>query len=88
MNEDQEYLALRDIFLEANPACVQCGKTPANQIHHICRGVNRRRSLLNSDTWLGVCSTACHEALAALPVAVQVTIKQRSVKGTVERLRK
>lgn len=88
MKEDKEYLAMRDIYLEQNPACVNCGK-PANQIHHIVKGTaGKARSLLNSDTWLAVCGTECHEAVDALPIAVQISLKQRGVSSTIERLRK
>lgn len=88
LNRDAEYLALRDIYLEENPECVQCGK-PATQVHHIVGGVaGRARSLLNSDTWLGVCSTECYETIASISWLGQSAIKAVMVKKTIERLRR
>ena len=84
---DAEYLVLRDIYLEENPRCAVCeGK--AVEVHHIVCGVaGRARSLLNSDTWLGVCSK-CHEEVEGLHWLTQVELKQVAIKETVLRLMK
>ncbi len=88
LNRDAEYLVLHDIYLEENPECVRCGK-PATQIHHIVGGTaGRARSLLNSDTWLGVCSTVCHDKVDSLKLETQLKLKQINVKKTIERLLK
>ncbi len=88
LNRDAEYNAFRDLYLEQNPCCVLCDK-PATQVHHIVGGVaGRGRSLLNPDTWLGVCGTECHELIEAQSKAVQVSLKQTAVRETIERLRK
>lgn len=89
LDRDAEYLAMRDIYLEENPKCVRpkCGKR-ANQVHHIVRGTaGKVRSLLNSDSWLGVCSSECHDAVEKMTPDAQIKLKQRTVRATIERLR-
>jgi 5-methylcytosine-specific restriction endonuclease McrA len=86
MTKDQEYLRLRDIYLDENPACCSCG-IPASEVHHICRGVNRGRSLLNVDTWLGLCRD-CHGKMDNATFEAQVRLKERAIRYTIERLRK
>jgi hypothetical protein len=85
--EDREYAKLRKAYLQENPICVLCQKT-ATQIHHVVRGANRRRGLLNTNTWIEVCSTECHEAVEALNFRMQICLKQNAIRETVERLRK
>lgn len=88
LNRDAEYLFVHDIYLEENPTCVLCGKQ-AKQIHHVVRGdAGRARSLLNSDTWLGVCDSVCHDIVEKLPPENQIRLKQQSVAVTIRRLRK
>jgi hypothetical protein len=85
--DDEIYLALRDVYLHENPRCAMC-RGASQCVHHVVRGVaGRARSLLNSDTWLGLCNT-CHDAVERLPIAEQVKLKQSAVKATIERLRK
>ena len=86
LNRDAEYLVLRDIYLEENPCCVIC-PTDATEVHHICRGIYRHRSLLNQDSWLGVCHD-CHEHVESMTVPQQIKLKLFTVKKTIERLRK
>ncbi len=87
LNRDAEYLVLRDIYLEQNPKCVLCGK-PADQVHHIVGGTaGRARSLLNSDTWLGVCGI-CHDIISSMSPLAQSVVKAEEVKETIKRLRK
>jgi hypothetical protein len=82
---DEEYLALRDMYLAENPNC-WCGY-PATEVHHIVRGTaGRSRSLLNTNTFLGVCRD-CHGRMEQLPWVDQVAIKQATIIQTVERLR-
>lgn len=90
MDRDAEYLALKDMYLAENPECTFAScVVPATQIHHIVRGTaGRARSLLNTNTWLGVCGGECHDALERLPVEIQIAIKQNSVRLTIERLRR
>jgi hypothetical protein len=85
-HEDREYAKLRKAYLLENPICVLCQKT-ATQIHHVVRGANRRRGLLNTNTWIEVCSTECHEAVEALNFRMQICLKQNAIRETVERLR-
>ena len=85
--EDRQYTKLRATYLEQNPFCVLCDKT-ANQVHHLLRGANRRRGLLNTDTWLGCCSTECHDEIEKLTWGMQLLLKQHAVRTTIERLRK
>ncbi len=87
LSKDATYLVLRDLYLESNPFCVRCGKK-STQVHHVCRGQFRAQSLLNTDTWLGVCGSECHDAVEKLPIEKQVALKQRTVRLTIERLRK
>jgi 5-methylcytosine-specific restriction endonuclease McrA len=83
---DEQYLALRDIYLEENPACCSCGGA-ACEVHHICRGVNRGKSLLNPDTWLSLCGD-CHRQMDKTTIAAQVRLKESAVRYAIERLRK
>lgn len=86
MDRDAEYLALEDIYLEENPSCVNCPDY-AKQVHHICRGpAGRAASLLNQDTWLGVCGDVCHAEVDALPLEDQIRMKQFQVLETINRL--
>lgn len=88
---DTEYLVLRDIYLEENPECdyQKCqGSGRANQVHHICRGNDKAKSLLNQNTWLGACCQECHDAIEKLTPAQQIKIKQQRVRSTIERLRR
>lgn len=89
LNRDAEYLVLRDIYLQQNPLCVfrACGR-PASEVHHVVRGTaGRSRSLLNSDTYLGVCHEH-HDAIEKLTPEQQIKLKQRTVRQTIERLRR
>jgi hypothetical protein len=84
---DEEYLALRDIYLEENPTCVNCA-LQASEVHHIISGTaGRARSLLNPNTWLGVCN-GCHRLVEKMSVLRQFTLKCEDVCRTIERLRK
>lgn len=86
LTTDEEYNALRDIYLEQNPACEMCGK-PATEVHHIvCGTAGRAASLLNSNTWLGVCE-ACHRKCESLNWRTQMMQKLRSVRKTIEFLK-
>jgi hypothetical protein len=77
---------MRDIYLEENPSCVRCGRR-ARQVHHIAGGTaGRAASLLNSDTWLGVCSSECHEAVDRMTIEAQIRLKQKKVRETIKRL--
>jgi|GEM_PF-4651452 len=88
LDRDAEYLVLRDIYLEENPVCAMCASWPSSQVHHVVRGTaGRARSLLNSDTWLGVCAN-CHDEVEKLTPAAQIKLKQKCVKETIERLRR
>lgn len=90
MDRDAEYLAVRDVYLESNPVCSRpgCGRA-AVSVHHIVRGTaGRSRSLLNADTYLGVCSDECHDAIEKMTPDAQIKLKQRTVRATIERLRR
>lgn len=83
---DEEYRALAAIYLEENPQCVLCGGV-ATQVHHVCSGsAGRAASLLNSDTWLGVCAN-CHASVEGYPKRLQRLLKQDQVREAMERLR-
>lgn len=86
LNRNETYLAVKSIYLEENPQCVRCGK-PAHEIHHVCRGCHRERSLLNTDTWLGVCGTECHDLVERLSIEKQIHLKLTTTRRTIERLR-
>lgn len=89
LDRDAEYNAMRDIYLEQNPTCSYCWSRPSQQVHHIVRGVaGRARSLLNPDTWLGVCSVECHEAIERMTLREQIDLKKIAIDQTIERLRK
>lgn len=87
MDEDAVYNAIRDVYLEQNPLCMYCGFMASAEVHHICRGKDRRRSLLNPETWLGLCRS-CHDFVEKFSWEIQVCIKQNAVRTTIERLRK
>ncbi len=86
MDDNEIYLGMRDVYLQENPVCVRCPNR-AIEVHHVIRGVNRSKSLLNPDTWLGVCS-ACHDRVERLPWRKQMQLKQRKIEETMLRLRK
>jgi hypothetical protein len=78
MNATAEYNAMRDIYLKENPNCCMC-VSPATQVHHIVSGTaGRARSLLNPNTWLGVCAD-CHGLVAEFAVRYQRVIKCEDV---------
>lgn len=82
MDKDAQYNAIRDVYLEENKTCVCCGDW-ATQVHHIVRGTGgRARSLLNMDTWLGVCGP-CHDKVEKLPTWLQVAYKHHAVTEAV-----
>lgn len=85
MTEDAEYNALRDVYLRENSQCCWC-TMQATEVHHICGGVARRKSLTNPDTWLPVCQE-CHRVIEALPVRVQCLIKHLVTDAAIERAR-
>lgn len=92
LDANARYLADHDEFLEHNPVCAAhlagwagCPSRPANQVHHICRGIHRAKTLLNQNTWLQACSTECHDWLEKLPVAVQQQIKHLTTDAAIER---
>lgn len=89
LTSNEVYLAVRDIYLENNPTCdyPDC-ELPANQIHHICRGVFRAASLLNTNTFLGACGTEHHDLIERMPIVEQIRLKQKSVRETIDRLRR
>jgi 5-methylcytosine-specific restriction endonuclease McrA len=86
MDRTAIYNAIRDVYLEENPACCSCG-LPSSEVHHICRGVNRGRSLLNVDTWLGLCGE-CHRQMDNATHEAQVRLKERAIRYAIERLRR
>lgn len=88
--EEAAYSTLRAVYLEENQKCTRPGCIKdATQIHHVVSGTaGKARSRLNQDTWLGVCSDECHNAIAGLPPELQIIIKQHSVARTIERLRR
>lgn len=85
-SEDRKYAKLRTEYLRENPYCVLCER-PSAEVHHILRGANRRRGLLNTDTWLACCGSQCHDAIERLNWRVQVCLKQAAILETIERLR-
>lgn len=85
MSRDEEYRTLAEIYLVENPQCVLCGGV-ASQVHHVCSGIaGRAASLLNSDTWLGVCAN-CHTTIEHYPKRIQRLLKQDQVREAMERL--
>jgi hypothetical protein len=88
LDRDAIYLALRDIYLEENPTCmIGICQSPATEVHHICSGTaGRAASLLNQDTWLGVCHD-CHDWIESKPIWQQIEFKIEAVRETIRRLR-
>lgn len=83
---DDEYNALRDIYLRENPDCAVC-TCRAVQIHHIVRGnAGRAASLCNPLTWIGVCDN-CHDLMHSTSVAYQEAILFGQIGRTINRLR-
>ncbi len=90
MTDEQEYNAVRDIYLEENPICAypKCGR-PANQVHHIVRGTaGKARSRKNPNTFLGACSEKHHDLIEKMTPEKQIKLKLKTVRETIERLRK
>jgi 5-methylcytosine-specific restriction endonuclease McrA len=86
MDRTAVYNAIRDVYLEENPKCCSCG-CAACEVHHICRGANRGRSLLNVDTWLGLCGD-CHRQMDNTTLEAQIRLKLSAVRYAIGRLRK
>jgi hypothetical protein len=87
MKLDDIYNCMADIYLECNPNCAMCDGSRANQVHHICRGdAGRAASLLNTDTWLGVCSD-CHDELDGMKPVKQMRLKVLAVEKAILRLK-
>jgi hypothetical protein len=86
--QNETYLTLKQLYLQENPKCARPGCLHNAQfIHHVCRGTARGGSLLNTDTWLGVCSDECHDYIERLHYSLQSMLKQDCVRETIERLR-
>lgn len=86
---NETYLTLKQIYLKENPKCTRPDCLhDAVFIHHVCRGNYRKGSLLNTDTWLGVCSDECHDVIEKLHYTLQRMLKQDCVRETIERLRR
>jgi hypothetical protein len=87
LDKDAEYRAIRDVYLEENSQCANCF-ADATEVHHIICGVaGRAASLLNTNTWLGLCHE-CHGDLQGASVLQQYRIKIDDIGRTIERLRK
>lgn len=86
-HRDAEYNAMADLYLIANPRCVNC-PNPSRIVHHIVRGVaGRAKSLLNPNAWLEVCSDQCHDEVERLTVEAQTELKKLCIERTIRRLR-
>jgi hypothetical protein len=87
MKLDEIYNCMADIYLECNPNCAMCDIKYATQVHHICRGdAGRAASLLNIDTWLGVCQD-CHDELDGMKPVMQMRLKVQAVEKAILRLK-
>lgn len=84
--KDREYKKVREVYLRENPVCARCRGCPAVEIHHICSGGSRAKSLANTETWLGLCHF-CHGYLQSSPIKTQVRDKLDFVLATINRLR-
>lgn len=82
---NKEYSKVREVYLRENPECCYC-RLPATEIHHLCSGGSRAKSLVNSDTWMGLCNS-CHLAIQQGPILEQVATKVEHVLRTICRLR-
>ena len=61
--EVQEYMKLRQKFLEEFPICEVCTKKLSSDVHHKDK---RGKNFLEVDTWLSVCRD-CHTIIHANP---------------------
>lgn len=78
------YDKMESIYFETNPDCDGGCGNDANQFHHICRGGNRARSLVNPNTGLGGCAE-CHAEWDHMTKAGQVAVKVRAIIRAVNR---
>lgn len=83
---NREYKKIREVYLRENPVCARCRGCPAVEIHHICSGGSRAKSLANTETWLGLCHF-CHGFLQTSTTKTQVRHKLEMVVMTINRLR-
>lgn len=71
-------------YFADNPECDgDCGED-SYEFHHICRGANRARSLMNPNTALGGCPD-CHKVWDGMSIAEQVAIKWLAIVRAVNR---
>ena len=82
---NKEYAKIREVYLRENPCCACCIRE-ATEIHHLCSGGSRAKSLVNSDTWRGVCER-CHPLIQHAKTEEQVAIKVENILRTINRLR-
>jgi hypothetical protein len=72
--KDQEYLKLRERYLNENPLCMVnvngCANS-ATDIHHTFAGSNRDAFYLVQSTWLAVCRV-CHKHIHENPAEARI----------------
>lgn len=80
LDKDAEYLATRDIHLENNPDCPECGR-PATRFHHFCNAADKGTSLTNTDMGMGGCEKhgAAWDNKGDYPMARQFAMKFKSM---------
>lgn len=75
--DNRRYAKFRELYFADNATCEYCGQAPTVEFDHICRGVNRDKSLTNPNTGLGTCSE-CHRKFGDLPPLAKYAFKVRA----------
>ena len=61
---EEEYLPLRQQFLEEHPVCQRCAKAPSMDVHHKRGRIGK--NMLDTSTWAALCRI-CHSEVEAHP---------------------
>ena len=83
---NREYAKVREVYLRENPQCACCGGALATELHHICSGGSKAKSLVNTETIVPLCHD-CHVSVQHYETNAQVRMKLEYVIKAINRLR-
>lgn len=64
--ENRIYLALRKVYLEENPICINCWAARSVDVDHITNRSQSSKAFLDQDNWQALCRP-CHDAKGTGP---------------------